>query len=59
MAGEAKVIMLTSAGQRGDAARSRELGVDAYLTKPVSQAELFEVLSRVLTRRGPKPRRTR
>jgi CheY-like chemotaxis protein len=55
MVGEAKVIMLTSAGQRGDAARSRELGVAAYLTKPASQAELFEVLSRVLITPGSQP----
>jgi PAS domain S-box-containing protein len=48
LAGEAKVIILPSAGQRGEAARCQELGVDAYLTKPVSQSELFEVISRVL-----------
>ena len=30
----ATVVMLTSAGQPGDAARCRELGVAAYLTKP-------------------------
>jgi PAS domain S-box-containing protein len=53
--GDAKVIMLTSAGQRGDAARSRELGVAAYLTKPASQAELFEVLSRVLNTSASQP----
>ena len=44
LAGEAKVIMLTSAGQRGDAARCRELGVAAYLTKPISESELFEAI---------------
>jgi len=47
-AAEAKVIMLTSAGQRGDAVRCRELGVAAYLTKPVGQSELFECVARVL-----------
>ena len=31
----ATVVMLTSAGQSGDAARCRELGVAAYLTKPI------------------------
>jgi signal transduction histidine kinase/CheY-like chemotaxis protein len=51
LAGKAKVIILPSAGQRGEAARCQELGVDAYLTKPVSQPELFEVISRVLS--GP------
>jgi len=42
------VIVLTSAGQRGDAARCRELGVGAYLTKPVIQAELLDAIVRVL-----------
>jgi len=36
----AAVMMLTSGGQRGDAARCRELGISAYLTKPVRQWEL-------------------
>ncbi|MGO9270685.1 MAG: response regulator [Terriglobia bacterium] len=40
--------MLTSAGQRGDAARCRDLGVAAYLTKPVSQPELLDCVVRVL-----------
>ena len=36
----AAVVMLTSAGQPGDAARCRELGVAAYLTKPIKRSEL-------------------
>jgi CheY-like chemotaxis protein len=52
LAGEAKVIMLTSAGQRGDAARCRDLGVAAYLTKPVSQSELLDAIVRVLGTSG-------
>ena len=48
LAGAAKVILLTSAGQRGDAARCRELGVAAYLTKPVSRSELVDAIVRVL-----------
>jgi CheY-like chemotaxis protein len=42
------MIMLTSAGQRGDAARCRELGIAAYLTKPIGQAELVEAIRHVL-----------
>jgi CheY-like chemotaxis protein len=38
----ATVMMLSSAGQRGDAVRCRELGVAAYLTKPVRQGELLD-----------------
>ena len=34
------IVMLTSAGQPGDAARCRELGVAAYLTKPIKRSEL-------------------
>jgi two-component system, sensor histidine kinase and response regulator len=29
------IMMLTSSGQRGDAARCEELGIAAYLNKPV------------------------
>ncbi len=36
----ATIVMLTSAGQPGDAARCRELGVAAYLTKPIKRSEL-------------------
>jgi PAS domain S-box-containing protein len=48
LAGSAAIIMLTSAGQHGDAARARELGVGQCLTKPVGQAELFEAIARAL-----------
>ena len=43
-----QVIMVTSGGQVGDAARCRELGIAAYLTKPVRQADLLEAIVRVL-----------
>ena len=50
------IMMLTSSGQAGDAARCRQLGVSAYLTKPVAQAELLDAILHV---RGmpmlPKP----
>jgi two-component system sensor histidine kinase/response regulator len=44
----ATIMMLTSAGHRGDAARCRELGVAAYLMKPIRQSELREAVARVL-----------
>jgi CheY-like chemotaxis protein len=44
----AKMILLISAGQRGDAARCRDLGVAGYLTKPVRHAELFAAIATVL-----------
>ena len=42
------IVMLTSAGQRGDAARCRQLGVAAYLTKPIGESELLDAILRVL-----------
>jgi CheY-like chemotaxis protein len=38
------IMMLTSASQSGDAARCRELGVAAHLTKPIGQSELLEAI---------------
>jgi CheY-like chemotaxis protein len=36
----AAVVLLASAGKPGDAARCRELGVAAYLSKPIKRSEL-------------------
>jgi len=44
----AAIIMLTSAGRVGDAARCRELGISAYLLKPVRQTELLNSIGHVL-----------
>ena len=44
----ATIMMLTSAGRRGDAARCQKLGVAAYLLKPIRQSELREAIGRVL-----------
>ena len=48
------IMMLTSAGQRGDAARCRELGLEGYLTKPVSQSELLDAVLRVAGSKRPE-----
>ena len=46
-------VLLTSGGQRGDAVRCKELGIAAYLIKPVLQSDLLEALLNVLgTREG-------
>ena len=42
------IVMLTSTGQRGDAARCQQLGVGAYLTKPIGEAELLDAILHVL-----------
>ncbi len=47
-----RILMLTSAGQRGDAARCREVGMEGYLTKPVSESELLDAVLKVA---GSKP----
>ncbi|HLY59192.1 MAG TPA: PAS domain S-box protein [Terriglobia bacterium] len=44
----ATIMMLTSGGQRGDAVRCKELGISAYLTKPIRQTELREAIMGVL-----------
>jgi two-component system, sensor histidine kinase and response regulator len=41
---EATLMLLTSGGQRGDGARCRQLGVAAYLTKPVRPSELLDAI---------------
>ncbi len=45
----ATVLMLTSAGQPEDVERCRQLGVRAYLTKPVRQSELLETILATLS----------
>jgi two-component system, sensor histidine kinase and response regulator len=39
-----KLVMLTSAGQPEDVVRCRKLGISAYLSKPIKQSELFDVI---------------
>jgi PAS domain S-box-containing protein len=42
------LLILTSAGQRGDGERCRQLGIQAYLTKPIARADLIEAVGVVL-----------
>jgi len=57
-----KVVMLTSAGQPQDIVRCRDLGIAEYLTKPIKQSELFDVIinaiGQPLTKRPRAHRRT-
>jgi PAS domain S-box-containing protein len=46
--GVTSIMLLTSTGQLGDAARCRESGIAAYLTKPVPQAELLRAICHTL-----------
>jgi len=50
---ESILVMLTSAGERGHAAKCVELGIAAYLIKPVRQSELFEIICSSMQKSGP------
>ena len=39
-----KIIMLTSIGMIGDAARAVEAGISAYLLKPIKRSDLFDAI---------------
>ena len=47
------IMMLTSGGQSGDVARCRELGLAAYVTKPISQRSLYQVVAQVIGSHTP------
>ncbi len=49
----ATIVMLTSSGQFGDAARCREVGISAYLSKPIKGADLLEAIIGALKRSYP------
>jgi signal transduction histidine kinase/DNA-binding response OmpR family regulator len=48
--GGATVLMLTSGGQPGEASRCRQLGISAYLLKPVLKADLLAAILAALSR---------
>ena len=43
-----KILMMPSAGRKGDAQRCRELGVQGFLAKPVIHQELLDALKAIL-----------
>jgi two-component system sensor histidine kinase/response regulator len=53
----ATIVMITSVGQPGDAARCRALGVAGYLTKPIRHSELRDTI--LLARGGQSADRDR
>jgi len=48
---EATILMLTSAGQPGEANRCKQLGISAYLLKPVLKADLRAAILTALSQR--------
>jgi CheY-like chemotaxis protein len=49
-----KIVLITACAQDGDFQRGRDLGVDAYLTKPFEPADLLRTV-RVLAGHAPEP----
>jgi PAS domain S-box-containing protein len=43
-----RLVLLTSFGQRGHGAEATKIGIAAYLTKPVDEADLYDCLVEVL-----------
>ncbi len=52
---ETSLVLLSSYGVRGDAARMSEIGFSAYLTKPVSRSQLYDCLVTVFSKLSEKP----
>jgi signal transduction histidine kinase/CheY-like chemotaxis protein len=48
---EMRLMLLTSRGIRGDAARARDAGFDAYLTKPIKESHMFDAVVSVFGRK--------
>ena len=46
--GKLPMVMLSSAGIKGDVQRSRDVGIAGYVSKPVSREELVQLMARVL-----------
>ncbi len=50
----ATIVMLTAGSYPGDVERSRELGAEAYLIKPLRQSDLLHTIRRVLKAHAPE-----
>ena len=48
-----KIAILTSMGVRGDAARCRELNIEAYLAKPLKSSDLMQTMERLFGAKNP------
>ena len=41
---DARIILLSSIGERGDADRCKEIGISGYLPKPIKQSDLYDAI---------------
>ena len=48
-----RLVLLTSMGRRGEGEEARQSGIGAYLTKPMRQSELYDVLATVMGEATP------
>ena len=48
-----QLVLLTSSGLRGEAEQARRVGFAAYLTKPVRQSKLYDVIATVMDASPP------
>jgi two-component system sensor histidine kinase/response regulator len=44
----ARLVLLTSMGDRGEGEEARLTGIEAYLTKPIKQSELYDTIAMVM-----------
>ncbi|MCI4626806.1 MAG: response regulator [Candidatus Magnetoovum sp. WYHC-5] len=51
---DTKIIIYVSAGLKGDVAKCKEVGISAYLVKPVKESTLIDTISLTLSRGGTK-----
>jgi len=51
----ARLVLLTSVGRRGEGEEARDIGISAYLTKPVKQSELYDAIATVMGSDDGKP----
>lgn len=53
------IILAASGGQRGDAAQCRQIGINAYLTRPLQPLDLLDAILLAVVRRRDAPLITR
>jgi CheY-like chemotaxis protein len=52
-----RLVLLTSMGRRGDVDEASESGIEAYLTKPIRQSDLYDALVTVMSGATPEEER--